>query len=82
MNDYKLNLSNIRIDREKGFDIETKLPRNLPYINSFWNSITYEMSLSRLSYTRTVYSYLDLLRDIGGLFSAIAPVFAIIVGIF
>ena len=53
-------------------------PRNLPYLNSFWNTITYEMSLSRYQYTRTVYSYLDLLRDIGGLFSAIAPMLSLL----
>ena len=39
------------------------------------------MSLSRIQYTRTVYSYLDFLRDIGGLNSAIGPLFGVIIAI-
>ena len=39
------------------------------------------MSLSRIQYTRTVYSYLDFLRDIGGLLSAIGPLFGIFIAI-
>ena len=48
LNDYKLNVSSLRIDIEKGFDIEKSLPRNLPYNNQFWNSVTYELSRARL----------------------------------
>ena len=32
--------------------------------------VTYEISLSEVLYTRTVYSGLDFLRDLGGLFAA------------
>ena len=56
--------------------------RHLPYKNNFWNSITYEMSLTRQEYNRTVYGLLDFLGDIGGLFNAIYAVFGAIVAIF
>ena len=48
LNDYKLNVASMRIDIEKGFDIEKSLPRTLPYINKFWNSVTYELSQTRV----------------------------------
>ena len=48
LNDYKLNLSSLRIDIEKGFESEKSLPRTLPYNNQFWNSVTYELSTTRL----------------------------------
>ena len=79
LNDYIFNLSNILMDLETGLDIEVKPSRLLPYKNLFQNSITYEISLTRLHYTRIVYSFLDLMKDVGGLFSAIGPLFGIIV---
>ena len=81
LNDYQFNLSNIRVDKEAGFEIAKKNSRNLPYKNNFLNSVTYEMSLTRLHYTRIVYSFLDLMKDIGGLFSAIGPIFGLIVNL-
>ena len=69
------------MDLETGFDIEVKQSRILPYKNLFHNSVTYEFSLTRLHYTRIVYSFLDLMKDVGGLFSAIGPLFGLIVNI-
>ena len=74
-------MSNIRVDKEAGFEIAKKTSRNLPYKNNFLNSVTYEMSLTRLHYIRIVYSFLDLMKDIGGLFSAIGPIFGLIVNL-
>ena len=37
------------------------------------------MSLSRYEYTRTVYSFMDFLGDIGGLFSALGPFFGTLI---
>ena len=71
----------MRMDLETGFIIEKINSRNLPYKNLFQNTITYEISLTRLHYTRIVYSFLDLMKDVGGLFSAIGPLFGAVVGI-
>ena len=81
LNDYIFNLSNMRIDLQTGFDIEKRNTRNIPYKNLFQNSVTYEISLTRLHYTRIVYSFLDLMKDVGGLFSAIGPLFGLIVSL-
>ncbi len=53
--------------------------RELPYLNKFHNSITYEISLDRRDYFRRVYGVLDFLADVGGLFGAISPLCFIIV---
>ena len=47
--------------------------------NGIVNSFRYELSSMRYKYTRTVYSILDLLRDIGGFFGAITPFFTFLV---
>ena len=83
LHDYQYNFGNILLDEEDGFQIEeTASARTLPYKNQYWNAITYELSLTRLEYTRTVYSFMDFLRDLGGLFGAISPIFGFIVSVF
>ena len=82
MNDYRVNVGSMVVDLVMGFDKFIAPSRMLPYKNLMHNSITYEMSLSRVEYTRTVYSTLDFLRDIGGLFGALGPLFGIVVTIF
>lgn len=71
----------MRKDEEDGFDLEVTETRLLPYKNSFQNSITFEMSLKRREVTRTVYSFMDYLGDLGGLFSALGPFFGTLVAI-
>ena len=39
------------------------------------------MSLNRIEYTRTVYSFMDFLGDLGGLFSALGPFFGSLVAV-
>ena len=68
-------------DIEDGFDLEVTETRLLPYKNSFQNSITFEMSLQRNEVSRTVYSFMDFLGDIGGLFSALGPFFGTLVAV-
>ena len=75
-------MGNLLIDKDSGFEIETTATRTLPYKNLIWNAITYEMSNTRQEFTRTVYGFLDLLRDLGGLFAAIHPPFTLLVGLF
>ena len=77
LNDYQANVGNLLIDNTVGFSSKISVSRILPYNNYMWNSITFELSRTRVEYTRTVYSSLDFLGDIGGLFGALGPIFAI-----
>lgn len=49
------------------FDFEINVLREIPYANNWIKSITYEVSLDKIIYGRTNYSFLDFLRDLGGL---------------
>ena len=80
LNDYIMNVGDLLEDSDEGFYMETMGMRTLPYENLFQNSITFEMSLARMSYSRSVYSILDFLGDMGGLESALSPICAFIVG--
>ena len=79
MNDYSVNVGNLLIDNTVGFNLDTSAHRILPYRNRFWNSITFELSRTQIEYTRVVYSTLDFLGDLGGLFGALGPFFSICV---
>ena len=45
------------------------------------NAITFEMSMSRKEYSRTVYNIMDFMRDMGGLFTTLGLIFGTLVGI-
>ena len=60
---------------EDGYDVDVKESRILPYKNTMQNAITFEMSLSRKEFSRTVYNIMDFMRDMGGLFTALALFF-------
>ena len=81
LNDYKFNVGNLLLDEETGFHARIGNLRILPYENRMFNAVSYEMSLNRSRYLRTVYSFLDLMRDLGGLFSSLSPLCGIVVGI-
>ena len=75
LSDYYMSIGDLRSDEIDGFEVRDVTTRFLPYDNTFWNSITYELSLTRHSYTRTVTTIFDFLGTIGGLFSAISLFF-------
>ena len=52
--------------------------RTLPYTNYMQNSVTFEMNMTKKIYLRSVYSSLDFVSDIGGLFGALMPLFKVI----
>ena len=81
LSDYIWDIGSLLLDIEDGFNLEVSETRVLSYDNSIWNAITFETSLDRIEYTRTVYSFLDFLRDMGGLFSALGPFFGSAVAI-
>ena len=64
-----------------GFFTQDGTMREMQYVNSFLNAITLEMSFMHRGYDRSVYSTLDFLADIGGLFAALQTPFMIIIGI-
>ena len=65
------NLGDLTMEQEISFSYEPDHLRLIPYGKDWLRSVTYEISLSEMIYTRTVYSGLDFLRDMGGLFAAI-----------
>ena len=65
---------------DSGFYISKKPSRSIPYENRFWTTITFEVSLDQHFYLRTVYSSLDFLSEIGGLFTAFSSICKIIIG--
>ena len=81
LNDYKFNVGNLLLDQEVGFNTRISNQRILPYENTMHNSVTYEISMTRNRYLRTVYSFLDFLRDLGGLFSSLTPLCGVLVSI-
>ena len=46
------------------------------------NSVTFEMNMTKKIYLRSVYSSLDFVSDIGGLFGALMPLFTAILTTF
>ena len=48
------------------------------YDNNFQNSLTFEMSLLKKVYFRSVYGTLDFAADLGGLSSALRAIFTLI----
>ena len=63
-------IGNFAQQTEVGFE-NTRLPtRGIPYDNTFQNIVTYEVSTTHRQYYRSVYSILDFLSEMGGLFSA------------
>ena len=79
MNDYQFTVGSMALEIEAGFVTDVTGSRVLPYTNLMINAITYELSLTRIEFYRNVYSALDYLRDLGGLFSALGPICAGIV---
>ena len=51
----------------------------MPYKNTMQNAITFEMSLSRKEFSRTVYNIMDFMRDMGGLFTALGLIFGTLI---
>ena len=72
LNDSIYDPGSVLVDREKIFNFQTEPTRFLPYKNKFHNAVTYELSDTNHVYYRSVYTFLDWLRDIGGLYGSIS----------
>ena len=65
-----MSIGNYFKETDKGFK-NTRLPtRGIPYNNKYHNMVTYEVSTTHKRYFRSVYSILDFLSEMGGLFTA------------
>ena len=55
----------------------------LPYEkpDDVWISVTIEMDLSLIAYERTLYTFFELLSDVGGLSGILVTIFTVIVSI-
>ena len=55
----------------------------LPYEkpDNVWISVTIEMDLSLIAYERTLYTFFELLSDVGGLSGILVTIFTVIVSI-
>ena len=82
MNDNYFLFSSYFADVEQCFSIHVYPPRELPFKNNFWNAVTFELQISQHYYTRSVYSFLDLLAQVGGLKSMLGTFCTVMVVIF
>ena len=73
------NVAGLMDEKEDAYFVEEQAPRIMTYKNRWQNCITLEMSLTERSFVRTVYTMLDLLKDVGGLFGALAPLCTMLV---
>lgn len=75
------NVAGLMDEEEKAHFVEDGSNRILPNSLPWQNSITFEMSLTERSFVRTVYTIFDLLKDVGGLFGALAPFCTMLVSV-
>ena len=82
LNDSILNLGELTLKSQTGF-INTQVPnRVLNFQNNMLNAVTFELSLSLDVYERQVFSLLDILSDIGGLYGSLKVIFYIVITFF
>ena len=74
LDDHQMNVAGLGVDETTGFLLKQQPSRSIPYKNNWQNSITFEMSMDRRDYFRNVYSILDFVSDLGGLYGAISPI--------
>ena len=80
--DNYFNVAGLFTHFDSGFQYLQMPMRTLPYTNNMQNAVTFEMNLTKKMYYRSVYSSLDFISDIGGLFGALMPLFTAILTIF
>ena len=82
LNDSFLTFGDLTLKSQTGF-INTQVPnRVLNFQNNILNAVTFELSLSLDVYERQVFSLLDILSDIGGLYGSLKVIFYIVITFF
>ena len=82
LNDSIFDAGSLITEHDGIFTFHERPTRILPYQNLFHNSVTFELSDTRTIFYRTVYSFLDWLRDLGGLYGAISAICIAMVFVF
>ena len=59
--DNPFSLTGLETSTETSFVVKKQELRNIPYTNLFWNTITFEMSQTRIEVKRQVYGFVDFL---------------------
>ena len=54
----------------------------MSYENGFMNAMTFELSPNKRIFSRSVFSFLDYVAELGGLFASLSSLFAFILFIF
>ena len=75
LSDNYFSFQNFFTDIMEGFTVERSGRREMGYKNRYQNSITFEMSLKQIFYSRNVYNLLQVVTDLGGIVSAIRTLF-------
>lgn len=70
LHDELLDIGNLYQSDIDGFSFNRSPNREINRADLVQTSITYELSLDRKNYKRRVYSFVDFLSDIGGLFNS------------
>ena len=81
LNDKPMSLVNLRKDNFEGFELN-KLASRLINDGVLDRVVTFEMSLKRKFYKRSVYNVIDFLADIGGLFNSFRVLAFVMVSVF
>ena len=70
-----MNLGDLTASYEMGFQLEDITTRAMSVHNAHkLHSIRYEVTNTRILFTRTVYSIFDYMRDVGGFVGALYPI--------
>ena len=77
-----MNFGELTSDDKTGFKAVSKPNRVMNYRDRKQAAVTYELSLSIDVHDRRVYSFLDILSDVGGLNKSVLSIFFFIVVIF
>ena len=80
--DSYMSVASLDEELNDGHVIDQWPSRNMGYNNRIQNGVTYEISLTSKRYFRRVYSIMDFMSEMGGLFGAIGSIFlATIIGL-
>ena len=72
LQDSLFGFSFVEQKEEYGFSLDWQASREINYDDKLQTVVTIELSNQQTAYFRKVYTFLDLLADLGGLFSSIS----------